>query len=1179
METSNRGGLVSIACDRMVPPARASWFRRCRIAVLALGGCIGLAAGVQAQEDDLEAIFGGLGTAEQEDAAPIEDGGVIAGRVFDGETGAGIANATVILIWPTPEDSGEPRQDVQVTAGDGSYEFPPVPEGRYTISFIKAGYRASNLTDFEVAANQVKRADFPMPPVPVAPGGDGDILELDAFVVDESAVSEMMDALEIRLESDQVLDVMSAEDLSRFAASDVADALKRVAGVNIVEGQFAIIRGLEERYSSTTFNGAPVPSPDPDRQSVQLDLFPSDIVSNLEIAKTFAAASPSNSSGGSVDIATTSYPDVWTARISGGTGFHDRARDEFLAYQDDGGGGGPTPIGKPEDGKDVLEHDVSAFLGGRQEVGGRELRLLGSYSQELDFATAEGAQQDFEPAAQVTFPPRDARPGDLALGVASLPGARWDLTRSLREERESIFVSTGFDFDRDGRHQWDASVFLTRNDDESVERRENGAFPQEIYERFSRTRAADQGGGRYAGAVAPTEWVGLARQDASSGVRFGQMWYAPVYEGRTFERERELDLYQLNGKHDLGGFSWLEGLTLDWAANYATTEQKETQLNVRYFFEPDNVEALQELPGGSLPLRPEQLGAGLYSTRSDIVFGINEIDEEQLFGRADLEYEFDPYANLGVTLNGGVWYELAERDVESRFNTVFSGQGGRPGVVGNGTIFSIQGRTIEEMGARIFRGIGLDQPLDPRTSESEREILAGHVGGKATLFDDLDLLAGVRLEQLRITSTNDPFVGLCSDNTPSVGDACPAGAYPLIFPNAYVLFDRLDNPNIVEESVFARLGVVNNSDIVGIAVTPDPSTGFVDYRDAARIRGVVNGEIDEFYTLPTVGLTYRFAALSRTRDWLRLLEDLTFRGAFSQTVARPSFRELGYYASLRSNDDTILLGNPQLEPSEVTSYDARLEYLWNDYGDLLAASAFLKDVEKPIESVTVRDPFGTGIDTYRTFKNNPSDADVLGVELEGRLTFGVFHDLLEPFSVGGNGTYIWAEVDQPEQLRGALGPYFAVTDAERAAGIVVYEEYEKTRRLTSQPEWIANADVSFDHEDWGTKVTLAMFAISDVLDATAATDYNRAGQLVSFGLDRYTASFYQFDLVASQSFSIPYVPGEWTLKGSVKNLTDTRRAVIYDRQQTIVEIEERRFKIGRDYSLALSYQIEFGGGE
>lgn len=183
--------------------------------------------------------------------------GTISGRVFDGETGAPIENATVVLAFPDPGDGSEARQEVATTGPDGDYEFDAIPAGAYDLSFVKSGYRASSVTNFDVVAGQDNVVDFPMPRLSTATSGE--ILELDAFVVEASVVGEMMDGLELRLESDQLVNIMSAEDLSKYAASDVADALSRVAGINVEEGQFAIIRGLEDRYSSTMFNGAPVP--------------------------------------------------------------------------------------------------------------------------------------------------------------------------------------------------------------------------------------------------------------------------------------------------------------------------------------------------------------------------------------------------------------------------------------------------------------------------------------------------------------------------------------------------------------------------------------------------------------------------------------------------------------------------------------------------------------------------------------------------------------------------------------------------------------------------------------------------------------------------------------------------------------------------------------------------------
>ncbi|MFH1498037.1 MAG: hypothetical protein ABII82_09460, partial [Verrucomicrobiota bacterium] len=164
------------------------------------------------------------------------------------------------------------------------------------------------------------------------------------------------------------------------------------------------------------------------------------------------------------------------------------------------------------------------------------------------------------------------------------------------------------------------------------------------------------------------------------------------------------------------------------------------------------------------------------------------------------------------------------------------------------------------------------------------------------------------------------------------------------------------------------------------------------------------------------------------------------------------------------------------------------------------------------------------------------------------------------FSLGGNFTYIDAEVDRTAAELANLGGFFGVA----AGDTEVFSALAPTRRLYGQPEWIANADVSFDHPEWGTKVTLAYYAISDILDSAGSATIGPSGAVDAITLDRYIGSFGQFDLVLSQTW------GNWTFKLSVKNLTDSTRKVLYDTNQTVSEIAETSYKVGRDFSLSAS---------
>src|SRR5262245_3365432 len=205
-------------------------------------------------------------------------------------------------------------------------------------------------------------------------------IEVNATALDQDAARE---------QADEQIDTMSADQLSSFSVPDVAAGLRYVPGVSVVDGQFAVIRGLDDRYNSTLFNSAPIPSPDPDRQSVQLDLFPSEVVSNLVVAKTFAQDLPSNSSGGSVNILTNgeNYDENFQLKLDLGTGFNENAQDRFLRFEDG------SPIGKDTHKPGLSKSEIGAALRGLFELGEREIHYKGVYNFDRDFGTREGVQE------------------------------------------------------------------------------------------------------------------------------------------------------------------------------------------------------------------------------------------------------------------------------------------------------------------------------------------------------------------------------------------------------------------------------------------------------------------------------------------------------------------------------------------------------------------------------------------------------------------------------------------------------------------------------------------------------------------------------------------------------------------------------------------------------------------
>lgn len=117
-------------------------------------------------------------------------------------------------------------------------------------------------------------------------------------------------------ESSAVANVLGADQISKAGDSDAAGALKRVTGVTVVGGRFVYVRGLGDRYSTTLLNSSSLPSPDPEKRVIPLDLFPAGIISSLLVQKTFSPDQPAEFGGGVVDIRTKDIPEGVRANVS-----------------------------------------------------------------------------------------------------------------------------------------------------------------------------------------------------------------------------------------------------------------------------------------------------------------------------------------------------------------------------------------------------------------------------------------------------------------------------------------------------------------------------------------------------------------------------------------------------------------------------------------------------------------------------------------------------------------------------------------------------------------------------------------------------------------------------------------------------------------------------------------------
>ena len=123
-------------------------------------------------------------------------------------------------------------------------------------------------------------------------------------------------------ETSQVASFLSAQDLERQGDANAALALTRLSGLSVVGERFAYVRGLGDRYSSALLNGSPLPSPEPLRRTVPLDLFPSAVLEGAAVQKTYSAAYPGEFGGGVIDLKTIRMPSESFANIEVGIGIN-----------------------------------------------------------------------------------------------------------------------------------------------------------------------------------------------------------------------------------------------------------------------------------------------------------------------------------------------------------------------------------------------------------------------------------------------------------------------------------------------------------------------------------------------------------------------------------------------------------------------------------------------------------------------------------------------------------------------------------------------------------------------------------------------------------------------------------------------------------------------------------------
>ena len=244
--------------------------------------------------------------------------GTVRGTIYDDVLGEALMGVTVVV---------EGTVTGTVTDLDGKFNLSLAP-GRYNLKFSFISFETLTVSDVDVK--------------------DGGVLILDNLklktatlglaevTITANAVRNTENSImSIKMKSPNVLDGISSAGFRKMGDSDAASSMKRVSGVAVEGGKYVYVRGLGDRYTKTIVNGVDIPGLDPDRNSLQLDIFPTNVIDNIIIHKSFSVELPADFTGGVIDIAIKDFPEEKKGNvfIAGGYNPDYHFNSNYLTYK------------------------------------------------------------------------------------------------------------------------------------------------------------------------------------------------------------------------------------------------------------------------------------------------------------------------------------------------------------------------------------------------------------------------------------------------------------------------------------------------------------------------------------------------------------------------------------------------------------------------------------------------------------------------------------------------------------------------------------------------------------------------------------------------------------------------------------------------------------------------------
>ena len=243
--------------------------------------------------------------------------GTIKGSVTDRQTKEPLTGATIQIA--------ETRQGV-IADLDGHYSIDVKP-GNYTLLIRYVGYKDIRMDNIQAGNTEIV-LNFEME-------SDAQTLGEVSVIAKKNLEGERALQME-RQKATLAIENLGSKEMSIKGIGNVEEGVKKITGISIASAGQLIVRGLGDRYSTTTLNGLPIASPNPDNKLIPLDLFPSSTVQNITVSKVYDASAFADYSGAHIDISTKENitEDFFTISLNTGGKFNTLGKGRFQMDRD-----------------------------------------------------------------------------------------------------------------------------------------------------------------------------------------------------------------------------------------------------------------------------------------------------------------------------------------------------------------------------------------------------------------------------------------------------------------------------------------------------------------------------------------------------------------------------------------------------------------------------------------------------------------------------------------------------------------------------------------------------------------------------------------------------------------------------------------------------------------------------